>query len=273
VNSATRPLSATAVLAALLAVAGVAAAESHPAATPGSGGAGLTSPAGTSALRALTKPANMTVTETSAGLTLATTQSALLNRPLSFRGTTARSRAGDTVVVERRRAGGSGPWATTATATVDSTGSFTTTWRVSQSGRLSIRALVLPPGATPPIGAPGAAATAAAAAPATAPSPAPSSVTVTVLRIQVASWYGPGFFGHRTACGQRLRATTLGVASPNVKCGRLVDLVYHGRSLTVPVVDRGPYASGVQWDLTEATAIALGMRKTDAVGALPIGPN
>jgi rare lipoprotein A (peptidoglycan hydrolase) len=40
----------------------------------------------------------------------------------------------------------------------------------------------------------------------------------------------------------------------------------------VPVVDRGPFARGVSYDLTFATAQALGFQVTDRVGALPVGP-
>jgi rare lipoprotein A (peptidoglycan hydrolase) len=40
----------------------------------------------------------------------------------------------------------------------------------------------------------------------------------------------------------------------------------------VPVVDRGPFANGAKYDLTSATAQALGFEVTDRVGALPVGP-
>jgi rare lipoprotein A (peptidoglycan hydrolase) len=38
----------------------------------------------------------------------------------------------------------------------------------------------------------------------------------------------------------------------------------------VPVVDRGPFTHGAQWDLTAATAQALGFEHTDRVGAVRI---
>ena len=72
-----------------------------------------------------------------------------------------------------------------------------------------------------------------------------------------ASWYGPGFFGHRTACGTLLRQTTIGVASRALPCGTKVTLGYHGHFLVAPVIDRGPYAAGYKFDLTAATAQAL----------------
>jgi rare lipoprotein A len=39
----------------------------------------------------------------------------------------------------------------------------------------------------------------------------------------------------------------------------------------VPVVDRGPFVRGRRWDLTAATAQALGFTATDRIGALGIG--
>jgi rare lipoprotein A (peptidoglycan hydrolase) len=74
-----------------------------------------------------------------------------------------------------------------------------------------------------------------------------------------ATWYGPGFYGHQTACGQVLRHTTIGVAHRSLRCGTKVTLAYHGRYVVAPVIDRGPYASGYAFDLTGATAAALGV--------------
>lgn len=64
------------------------------------------------------------------------------------------------------------------------------------------------------------------------------------------SWYGPGFIGNGTACGQTLTRTLLGVAHRSLPCGTLITFKYGGRTLTVPVVDRGPYVSGRIFDLT-----------------------
>jgi len=73
-----------------------------------------------------------------------------------------------------------------------------------------------------------------------------------------ASWYGPGLYGNRTACGQTLRATTIGVAHRNLPCGTMVKFVYHGNAVIAPVIDRGPYVKGRAWDLTVAASDALG---------------
>ena len=47
-------------------------------------------------------------------------------------------------------------------------------------------------------------------------------------------------------------------------------MLYKGRRIDVPVVDRGPFRHGTKYDLTAATAQALGFDHTDRVVALPI---
>ena len=60
------------------------------------------------------------------------------------------------------------------------------------------------------------------------------------------------------ACGGQLSSSTLGVANKTLPCGTLVTLRYGSRTIRVPVVDRGPYVEGREFDLTEATKEALG---------------
>ena len=74
------------------------------------------------------------------------------------------------------------------------------------------------------------------------------------------SFYGPGFYGKRTACGYAYTKTIIGVAHRTLPCGTLVQFrnPANGRTITVPVIDRGPYVSGRQWDLSGATCLALG---------------
>jgi peptidoglycan hydrolase-like protein with peptidoglycan-binding domain len=74
-----------------------------------------------------------------------------------------------------------------------------------------------------------------------------------------ATWYGPGFYGHQTACGETLSETTIGVANRSLPCGKKVTLSYHGHSIVAPVIDRGPYRTGYKFDLTSGTAQALGI--------------
>jgi rare lipoprotein A (peptidoglycan hydrolase) len=64
-------------------------------------------------------------------------------------------------------------------------------------------------------------------------------------------------YGLGLACGGLLGRHQLGVAHKTAPCGTLITFTYNGRSLTVPVIDRGPYIAGREWDLTGATAEAL----------------
>jgi rare lipoprotein A len=77
-----------------------------------------------------------------------------------------------------------------------------------------------------------------------------------VYERDLATWYGPGFYGNRTACGRRLQRGTLGVAHRSLPCGTDVSLLHDGQTITVPVIDRGPYSSA-EWDLTARTARRL----------------
>ena len=81
---------------------------------------------------------------------------------------------------------------------------------------------------------------------------------------QLATWYGPGLFGNQTACGQTLTRETLGVAHKTLPCGSKVVLRYKGRFVRTKVIDRGPFANGAKWDLTQATAEALDFESTGA---------
>ena len=65
-------------------------------------------------------------------------------------------------------------------------------------------------------------------------------------------------YGLGLACGGVLGRHQLGVAHKTAPCGTLITFTYAGRSITVPVIDRGPYIAGREWDLTGAAAEALG---------------
>ena len=88
-----------------------------------------------------------------------------------------------------------------------------------------------------------------AVGPVVQPTPAPA------WRTAEYSWYGPGFYGSGTACGQRYSKTILGVAHKTLPCGTRVTLrnPKNGRTITVRVIDRGPYVAGRTWDLSRAT--------------------
>jgi len=87
-----------------------------------------------------------------------------------------------------------------------------------------------------------------------------ASVTrrLTAYRPAHASYYGPGLYGNGVACGGTLMPGTMGVAHKTLPCGTKVKLRYRGRTVTVPVIDRGPYVAGRDYDLTEAVKERLG---------------
>lgn len=95
---------------------------------------------------------------------------------------------------------------------------------------------------------------------------------------QIATWFGPGFYGQKTACGQTMTPLVVGVASRTLPCGTLVLVNYKGHRLTVPVIDRGPYGhNGATWDLTWGAASELTIAetvrvKTKVVGSVPNSP-
>lgn len=89
---------------------------------------------------------------------------------------------------------------------------------------------------------------------------------------QIATWFGPGFYGQETACGQKMTPAIVGVASRTLPCGTLVLISYKGHHLTVPVIDRGPYAhNGATWDLTWGAASALSIEDTVRIKTKIVG--
>ena len=176
---------------------------------------------------------------------LAARPTALLGRAVDVRGTMpGAARRG--VVLQRldpRRG-----WRNVARSRVRSTERFEIRWHADRGGRVSLRAVVDRDGRR---------AEAAAAGPV---------VDVTVYRPAMASFFGPGLFGRQTACGQTLAPDLYGVAHRRLPCGTLVVVMYQGREITVPVVDRGPFSGTYSFDLTQATADALGFLSVGAIG-------
>jgi rare lipoprotein A (peptidoglycan hydrolase) len=107
---------------------------------------------------------------------------------------------------------------------------------------------VTPPGGTAP--------------PASPPPATESAGSWTVYK--KATWYGPGFWNHETACGQVLTKATIGVAHKKLPCGTQVTFTYGGQSVAATVIDRGPYNKGYAWDLTKKTAKKLGFLEVGA---------
>jgi rare lipoprotein A (peptidoglycan hydrolase) len=175
---------------------------------------------------------------TDAKLRVAARHHVLYGSKAPVRGSLTTGESGERVTVQIR----SGRrWKTVArTRTVDG-GRFRAVWRGSRLGRFSMRAV------TPGV---------------------PSRLVrgkVVVYRTAAASWYGPGLYGNKLACGGTLTRGTVGVANKTLPCGTKVTLRYHGHVATVPVVDRGPYAGGREYDLTEATKNKLHFGSTGTV--------
>ncbi len=105
-----------------------------------------------------------------------------------------------------------------------------------------------------------------------ASAPTSASAPGKVHTTGVATWFGPGFYGQKTACGQTLTPGVVGVANRTLPCGTLVKVSYKGHILTVPVLDRGPYSNiGADWDLTAGAAEALGIEDTVRIGTRIVG--
>lgn len=77
----------------------------------------------------------------------------------------------------------------------------------------------------------------------------------------VASWYGPGFHGNKTANGERYDMHQLTAAHRTLPLGSIavVRSMSTGRQVTVRINDRGPFARGRVLDLSLAGANVLGM--------------
>jgi len=108
------------------------------------------------------------------------------------------------------------------------------------------------------------------ATPAPTPRPAPTAAPIVAGGPGVlitASWYGPGFYENRLPCWQWLQANglpiqflpdTWGVAHKTLPCGTMLVLTHGSNTITVPVVDRGPYIAGREIDMSPRVKAALG---------------
>jgi len=183
-------------------------------------------------------------------IALTTRAGAMLRKLARFRGSVSPAAAGRTVAIERFD-DATQAWTAVTSTTVDGDGTYLARWRARKAGLHRVRAVLRATGQ----------ASAASASP---------ELAITVHRPAMATWYGPGFYGRKTACGVRMSRTLLGVAHRRLPCGTAVAVLYKGRRITVPVVDRGPFRRGTKYDLTAATAQALGFEHTDRLGALRI---
>ena len=83
----------------------------------------------------------------------------------------------------------------------------------------------------------------------------------------LASWYGPGFYGRRTASGTVYTGTALTAAHHSLPFGALVRVtnLANGRTVVVVIDDRGPFVRGRVIDLSMAAARRLGMIQNGVV--------
>lgn len=77
----------------------------------------------------------------------------------------------------------------------------------------------------------------------------------------MASWYGPGFYGNRTANGEVFRPGTLTAAHRTLPFGTKVRVtnLWNGRSAVVRINDRGPFHGSRVIDLAHGAASQLGL--------------
>jgi rare lipoprotein A len=194
--------------------------------------------------------ADVTISTSGGGITLQTQSSAILHKALMFTGSVP-SAAGKTIEIQRSGHQTGWTWTNTVHTTVAADGSFGATWTANHIGRFAMRAVI-------------ASDDSASTASVTPP------LTTTVYRPSRASWFGPGMYGTRTACGIKLTKHTIGVANKTLPCGMRVAIYYRGQALTVPVIDHGPYVAGRDWDLTAATAQVLGIDGVALIGAVSL---
>jgi rare lipoprotein A len=86
-----------------------------------------------------------------------------------------------------------------------------------------------------------------------------------VFRPALASWYGPGLYGNPLGCGGTLTPGTVGVAHKSLPCGTRLVLRKGNRIVRARVIDRGPYVGAREFDLTAATKQRLGFGSTGTV--------
>ncbi len=91
----------------------------------------------------------------------------------------------------------------------------------------------------------------------------------------VASWYGPGFQGHRTASGDIFNEDALTCAHRSYPFGTELEIEnpQTGKECVVTVNDRGPFVKGVDIDISRGASRAIGRLDTGPVIVREIGRN
>lgn len=200
----------------------------------------------TAAAAAPAKAAVPVATKASSSLSVSSVRRTVMaGKRVVVRGTLRPAPAGRRAVVSlqiNRRGGG---WLTVDHDRTSTKGTYVLAWRASKTGTRRVRVHF---GGTHELS-----------------SARHLAGTTRIYRRALASWYGPGLYGGHLACGGTLTPGTLGVANKSLPCGTKVTLHYRGRTVRVPVIDRGPYVGAREFDLTAATKQKLGFGSTGTV--------
>jgi peptidoglycan lytic transglycosylase len=89
----------------------------------------------------------------------------------------------------------------------------------------------------------------------------------------IASWYGPGFQGHRTASGEVFDEDGLTCAHKTYPFGTKLKIInpQTGKECVVTVNDRGPFVTDVDLDISRGASRAIGRLDTGPVIVEEIG--
>jgi rare lipoprotein A len=90
----------------------------------------------------------------------------------------------------------------------------------------------------------------------------------------VASFYGDGLQGHRTASGRRFDARSFTAASLTlpINSRAQVTSLKTGLSVTVTITDRGPFTKARVIDLSQAAAEEIGITAREGLGMVVVRP-
>lgn len=207
-------------------------------------------------------PAAAPVAEPTSGLSEATLPGAgtwsvprtgTTNRPLRITGRFDAALVGRAVRLQRKTP--ANRWATIATSRVRKAGVFAVSWRTqaARSHDLRLQLLASSRSGHTTVSAAGRAARSS------------SPLRVAVVGQSRATWFGPGFYGSKTACGLKLTTAVEGVAHRTLPCGTQVEIRLGGQTTVLPVIDRGPFANGADFDLTKNVADRIGLTGVSTV--------
>lgn len=174
-------------------------------------------------------------------------QNGTTTRPLRITGRFDATLVGRAVRLQRKTP--TNRWLTVATSRVRKAGAFAVSWRTRAARSHDLRLQMLAPSRSghTSVSAEGRAARSS------------SPLRVAVVGETRATWFGPGFYGSKTACGLRLTTAVQGVAHRTLPCGTQVEVRLGGQTAVLPVIDRGPFANRADFDLTKNVADRIGL--------------